>query len=108
METQLVTDIQKYSIHDGEGIRTTIFFRSPVSGATIRRHRITVNSSCGTGKNARDAGNVQVHVPPELFFGTGKDRLQMQKSAASVILVRNTVCQMPGSFPAGNIQLRIW
>ena len=27
METQLVTDIQKYSIHDGEGIRTTIFFK---------------------------------------------------------------------------------
>lgn len=27
MEVQLVTDIQKYSIHDGEGIRTTIFFK---------------------------------------------------------------------------------
>ena len=27
MKAQLVTDIQKYSIHDGEGIRTTIFFK---------------------------------------------------------------------------------
>lgn len=27
MENSLITNIQKYSIHDGEGTRTTVFFK---------------------------------------------------------------------------------
>lgn len=70
MEVQLVTDIQKYSIHDGEGIRTTIFLRDvrfPVSGAIIRRHRSMGSSSCGIRKNVRGAGSVLQLVQAELF-----------------------------------------
>lgn len=46
MGAPLVFNIQKYAIHDGEGIRTTVFFKgcpSPAGGATTRR------ASAGSG-----------------------------------------------------------
>lgn len=38
----LVTNIQKYSIHDGDGIRTTVFLKAvrfAVHGAIIQKHK---------------------------------------------------------------------
>ena len=40
MTQGLVFDIKKYSIHDGPGIRTTVFFKGcplTAGGATIRK-----------------------------------------------------------------------
>ena len=49
MKQPLVTNIQKYSIHDGTGIRTTVFFRGAhwlVNGAIIRRLRVIKKKFC--------------------------------------------------------------
>lgn len=43
MELPLITNIQKYAIHDGKGIRTTVFLRDvrwPAGGVIIRRRRL--------------------------------------------------------------------
>ncbi len=40
METPYVFNIQKFSVHDGDGIRTTLFFKgcpSTACGVTTRR-----------------------------------------------------------------------
>mgnify|MGYP000641708767 CR=1 FL=1 len=73
----LVSQIQNFSLHDGPGIRTTVFYRDVIcdaNGVTTRRHRSTVSSLCGIRKNVQDAGSVPRPVPAALFLWRGQDR----------------------------------
>ena len=51
----LLLDIQKYSIHNGDGIRTTVFLkvvRSNVNGVIILKVNLIRQRLCITKKNA--------------------------------------------------------
>ena len=59
MNQGLIFNIQKFSIHDGPGIRTTVFFkRLPAQMSLVRQSRIPVN---------QDPGSLGRHEMPPLF-----------------------------------------
>lgn len=61
MENSLITNIQKYSIHDGEGTRTTVFLRDvrfPVSGVTIRKRSRIKKDYCFMRNDVQDVEHV--------------------------------------------------
>ena len=59
----LLVDIQRGSLHDGPGVRTTFFFKGcAVGGAIIRRVKIPESSCRFIVRSALDAGAVKRHV----------------------------------------------
>jgi len=66
----LLFNIQKFSLHDGPGIRTADFLKAArfaVSGVRIRNHRAAKFKSPGTLQNASGAANVSASVRKTLF-----------------------------------------
>lgn len=68
----LITNIQKYSIHDGDGIRTTVFLKDvhwSVYGVIILRHSALNRRFNTTERNVPDVVHVRKSVEPCDYYG---------------------------------------
>ena len=82
MENSLITNIQKYSIHDGEGTIRDVRF--PVSGVTIRKRSRIKKDYCFMRNDVQDVEHVWKNAHRMRFLLRMEKCLRRQADAPDV------------------------